>query len=389
MNNKINSNALALFEYFSDNSKLYRILSFDFIITHLKYVISLFTSLTIGVLIILLFPSLITIFIATLLISIAITISPPVLAITFKKISQRTKKSLLLQGLEFSSFKALTTLTKINTIAFEKNNIITENSLQVAEIFITSNISNKEIIKIIADLTRNSNNLIYSAIEKYSISNNINLNNNIYNEIKSNQYFLGDKALMLKRCIAITTFEMKIKSFLLLAMIPLYLVKDNTIVAIIAFKRPIMNNTKKFINELKLQKLKTLLLTYDNNVAAHYLANQTNIDIAIGEGSANKKANIIKNLQMQGNKIALVTDQHNNSALEKTDVLFIKNNNKNLINQSNVINLPENSSLQLIINCLNESKKMLLTIKLQLLTIFLASSAILSILLFIKFYLKF
>ncbi len=181
-------------------------------------------------------------------------------------------------------------------------------------------------------------------------------------------------------------FEVKIKSFLLLGMHVFYLAKNSEIIAIIAFRKPIKNDVKKLINNIKNKKINTFLITSDNTVAANYLANQVNIDEAIGNSSFDKKLDTIKNLQIRGKKVAFITTDHDRNLINHANIAFTHTINPALKNN---ITLPDNFSLQNIIDTINISRELALKIKLQLLAVFFSSSTVIGLILIINHKLHF
>ena len=97
--------------------------------------------------------------------------------------------------------------------------------------------------------------------------------------------------------------------------------KDEVTIGIIALSDTIKDGVLDTIKRLHSQNIKTIMLTGDNARASSYIAKQAGIDEVIAEILPQEKAGKIKDLQLQGKKVAMAGDGINDApALVQADV---------------------------------------------------------------------
>jgi len=96
---------------------------------------------------------------------------------------------------------------------------------------------------------------------------------------------------------------------------------DNKTLGIIALSDTIKEGVFETIKRLHSQKIKTIMLTGDNDQAAKFIAKLAGIDEVISEVLPQDKSNKIKSLQAEGRKVAMAGDGVNDApALVQADV---------------------------------------------------------------------
>jgi len=97
--------------------------------------------------------------------------------------------------------------------------------------------------------------------------------------------------------------------------------EDKKLIGLIAIADTIKDGAKEVMTKLAKLKIKTVIITGDNERAAKYIADQIGINEVIAEVMPQDKAQKIKDLQASGRKVAMIGDGINDApALAQADV---------------------------------------------------------------------
>ncbi len=226
-------------------------------------------------------------------------------------------------GILIKDAQALETAKKLTAIVLDKTGTITEGKPHVTD------------MKWFAAETEELKNILYS-IESYSehplgdavkdhLNNEATLISGIKVDIVAGQgitgisgndsYFVGNLKLMQANNISISQEvsgwmdenAAKANTIVLFA-------DSQQVLAIIAIADTIKQTSKAAISKLKASSLKTYMLTGDNEQSAQMIAGQVGIDYIKANVLPAEKADYIKELQQQGEVVAMIGDGINDSA---------------------------------------------------------------------------
>lgn len=100
-----------------------------------------------------------------------------------------------------------------------------------------------------------------------------------------------------------------------------YVIENQTIIAIIGVNDLIRENAKQIVQTLQEQKIDTIMLTGDNQQTANIIAQQVGISHIIANVLPSQKAQTIQNLKQQGKQVMMCGDGINDSpALASSDI---------------------------------------------------------------------
>lgn len=269
-------------------------------------------------------------FILTIFISILIIACPCSLGLaTPTAIMVATGKGAEL-GILIKSGEALEKLNTIDTIIFDKTGTLTQGQPKVIDVVKLFDVSQDEILKIAASLEKNSEHPLGKAIYNEAKDKNLDLyetenfknivGQGIIAEIENKKYFLGNRKLLIENNIfnfdeeKISEFEQEGKTVILVA-------DSSKLIGFITLADTIRDDSVELIKKLKLEKIKTYMLTGDNEKAAKIIAKQLGIDEIFAEVSPEDKYLKVRELQEKNKKVLMVGDGINDSpALAQADV---------------------------------------------------------------------
>lgn len=269
-------------------------------------------------------------FILTIFISILIIACPCSLGLaTPTAIMVATGKGAEL-GILIKSGEALEKLNTVDTIIFDKTGTLTQGQPKVIDVVKLFDVSQDEILKIAASLEKNSEHPLGKAIYNEAKDKNLDLyetenfknivGQGIIAEIENKKYFLGNRKLLIENNIfnfdeeKISEFEQEGKTVILVA-------DSSKLFGFITLADTIRDDSVELIKKLKLENIKTYMLTGDNEKTAKIIAEQLGIDEIFAEVSPEDKYLKVRELQEQNKKVLMVGDGINDSpALAQADV---------------------------------------------------------------------
>ena len=233
-------------------------------------------------------------------------------------------------GVLIKGGEALETAFKINTIVFDKTGTITEGKPKVTDI-ITKGLAENEVLSLAASAEKGSEHPLGEAIVREAEARGIKLKNienfnaipghGIEVYIEGRDILLGNKKLMIENKIDINDLADDSYKLAKEGKTPMYIAVGQKCAGIIAVADTVKENSREAIAELKKMNFKVAMITGDNKMTAEAIAKQVGIDIVLSEVLPEDKANEIKKLQNENNKVAMVGDGINDApALVQADV---------------------------------------------------------------------
>ncbi len=233
-------------------------------------------------------------------------------------------------GVLIKGGEALETAFKINTIVFDKTGTITEGKPKVTDI-ITKGLAENEVLSLAASAEKGSEHPLGEAIVREVEARGIKLKNienfnaipghGIEVYIEGRDILLGNKKLMIENKIDINDLADDSYKLAKEGKTPMYIAVGQKCAGIIAVADTVKENSREAIAELKKMNFKVAMITGDNKMTAEAIAKQVGIDIVLSEVLPEDKANEIKKLQNENNKVAMVGDGINDApALVQADV---------------------------------------------------------------------
>lgn len=233
-------------------------------------------------------------------------------------------------GVLIKGGEALETAYKINTVVFDKTGTITEGKPKVTDI-ITKDLSEDEVLVLAASAEKGSEHPLGEAIVKAAEDKDLKLKeldnfnaipgHGIEVTIENNNILLGNKKLMIEKNISIEEYLNTSNKLADEGKTPMYIAINNDLKGIIAVADTVKASSKSAIDALHKMGIKVAMITGDNKKTAEAIAREVGIDIVLAEVLPEDKANEVKKLQNENNKVAMVGDGINDApALVQADV---------------------------------------------------------------------
>jgi Cu+-exporting ATPase len=228
---------------------------------------------------------------------------------------------------------ALQTAGKITCVILDKTGTVTEGKPTVTSIDVLADIDEDRLLQLAASIESGSEHPLaasivfaaeqkqlqldkasdFSAIAGHGVTANIN---------KQLVYF-GNNALMDEKGVGYEEHKTRLKELSTLGQTPMLLAIDGKVVGIISVSDPIKKDSARAIRSLKNEGVRIIMVTGDNAITARAIANQAGIAEIRAEVLPEGKAQVVRDLQKQGEVVGMVGDGINDApALASADVGF-------------------------------------------------------------------
>ena len=236
-------------------------------------------------------------------------------------------------GVFIKGGEILEAIEGINMVVFDKTGTLTLGTPEVIDVWPNSelNLSEEEILTYAAGVEAGSDHPLAGAIKKEADSRcgqtvdcidfKFLSGYGVRGIIEGKTVFLGNAKLMIENEIDISSLNDLSTKWAGEGKTPVFLAADKEIIGMISIADTVKPEGKELVQKLKEQGLRLAMITGDNSQTAKYIADSLNIDEVYAEKLPDQKAEIIKDLQQNGFKIAMVGDGINDApALTQADL---------------------------------------------------------------------
>jgi Cu+-exporting ATPase len=220
---------------------------------------------------------------------------------------------------------------KIKILVLDKTGTLTEGKPRVTDVVPVGKISQKELITLVASAEYGSEHPLAEAIVEHAKEMNITFRpakefvaipgQGIVSRVDGKKITIGTRKLLEGKKIRISEYENKLYQLEEEGKTTILVANDSNLIGIIAVADTIKPNAKDVIEKLRQKKIKTIMITGDNERTAKAVAKQIGVDGVLAEVLPNEKAEKIKELQKSGKVVAIVGDGVNDApALAQADI---------------------------------------------------------------------
>ncbi len=234
-------------------------------------------------------------------------------------------------GVLIKDAQSLELLEKIDILVVDKTGTLTEGAPKFSKVIATDKYDEEAIIKFAATLEKGSEHPLAKAILQKAESKAIKLyavkdfeavtGKGVKGHIDKKSVAFGNEKLMNDLDIDLKVISEQANTLLTRAETVMYLAIDNKIAGLISVADPIKESTPEALSALRKTGLKIMMVTGDNIYTAQAVAKKLDIDSVEASVMPSRKIEIVKKLQQEGYKVAMVGDGINDSpALAQADV---------------------------------------------------------------------
>jgi P-type Cu+ transporter len=234
-------------------------------------------------------------------------------------------------GVLIRNAEAVEILGKVDTLVVDKTGTLTEGKASVESVVTLSNLSDGELVCLVASLEQKSEHPLGSAIVAAAKANQIPLRDatkfqsrtglGVSGKVGEKTVLAGNEKFVNQLEMRTARFARQIDELHRKGQTVVFVAVDGQPAGLIGIADPIKESAQQAVRELKASGLNIFMLTGDNRSIAEAVSQKLAIENFEAELLPDKKAKVVKELQTQGRIVAVAGDGINDApALAQADV---------------------------------------------------------------------
>jgi Cu+-exporting ATPase len=234
-------------------------------------------------------------------------------------------------GILIKGGESLEKAYKLTTIVFDKTGTLTKGEPEVTDVLTAAGMQERDILKMAASIEAASEHPLAQAIIEKGRQERVSPEPVKDFEamsglgaravVNGKKCLLGNLRLMEKEAVAINGFDQKAKRLASEAKTCVFVAEANRVVGLLALSDMPKASARAAVSSLKGMGLRVAMITGDNEKTAQAIADDVGIDEILAEVLPGDKAEEIRELQAQGQVVAMVGDGINDApALTTADI---------------------------------------------------------------------
>lgn len=235
------------------------------------------------------------------------------------------------RGIYIRNGEALEFAAGIDTVVFDKTGTITEGNAEITDLLNISSLDDERLLQLAASAERNSEHFLARAIIRHTRALHVELlessgffsqaDQGIRADVADHKILLGTPAWLEQHGVDCQLMQASARRLSAQGKILVYLAIDRQLAGLMALTDPIRAEAVQAIRALHAQHIDTLMVTGDNEIVAHLVAGQIGIDRIHAAAGPSEKLRLVRELQQQGHRVAMVGDGMNDApALAAADL---------------------------------------------------------------------
>lgn len=234
-------------------------------------------------------------------------------------------------GLLIKGAEHLQNSQRVTTVVLDKTGTITKGEPDVTDIVSYGNFPEDELLRIAASAEKGSEHPLGEAIVNRAMEKDIQLvdgkdftavpGQGIQVQIDGQPVLIGNKKLMVRNNIEITSALKTLESFEGEGKTAMLMAVNNSLAGIIAVADTVKETSAEAIRQMKEMGIEVIMITGDNRLTAEAIAEQVGVDRVLAEVLPEDKSAEVEKLKQEGKVVAMVGDGINDApALAAADV---------------------------------------------------------------------
>jgi Cu+-exporting ATPase len=234
-------------------------------------------------------------------------------------------------GVLFRNAEAVELLREVDTLVVDKTGTLTEGKPKLASVVTTAAIDEQRLLHLAASLERGSEHPLAAAIVSGAVERGIELveagdfesltGNGVKGQVDGQQVTLGNQALLMASGADARDLAEQAEALRRDGQTVIYVIVDAVVSGLISVADPIKATTAEAIKRLHDEGIRIVMLTGDSQTTARAVAGKLSLDEVVAEVLPDQKAEVVKQFQAGGHKVAMAGDGINDApALAQADV---------------------------------------------------------------------
>ncbi len=237
------------------------------------------------------------------------------------------------RGVYIRNGESLEQASKLTTILFDKTGTITEGKPQVTDFIAVAKKSEQRILTLAAAAESGSEHFLAKTIVAYAQERHVSPvtveaftnvpGHGIHARVDGCDVLIGNRSWLEDSGIDLKTLSKCAAPLTEQGKTPVYVSVDGKAAALFGIADRPRANAAKAIERLRKLGINPIMVTGDTEQTARYIADQIGIDLVVAFAKPDRKLEIVRDLQAQGNTVGMIGDGINDApALAAADVSF-------------------------------------------------------------------
>lgn len=279
-------------------------------------------------------------------------------------------------GILIKTAESLEQAGKITAVVLDKTGTITIGKPSVTDVFPAPGIEEEDLLALFAAIEATSEHPLAKALVNEAVLRKLSVpistefqampGNGVKALVGKQEYFIGNQRFITSLGIGMSGFVPLADSLSAEGKTIVYLSNGKTVLGIVAVRDEIKPTSFHAIQSLKKLGLKVFMLTGDHRLTSEAIAREIDIENVYSEVMPQDKERVVRDLQTQGYKVAMVGDGINDSiALVQSDVGIAIGAGTDVAIESASVVLIKND-IQDVVTAIELSRKTIINIKMNL-----------------------